>query len=58
MNRDDLNHAIQEAERFLARAKDLADAPLDKYGNFQPRKSAAVKRASMDLTHALPALRR
>ena len=58
MNRDDLNHAIKEAERFLARAKDLAKAPLDEYGHFQPRKSAAVKRASMDLTHALPALRR
>lgn len=58
MRREDLEHAIEEAERFLKRAKDLAEAPLDQYNRFQQVKSASVKRASMDLTRALPPLRR
>lgn len=58
MNINDLRTAISEAERFLERAQDLLDSPLDKYGHLQPVKTAAVRRASMDLTRSLPPLRR
>lgn len=58
MRKQDLEAAIVEAERFLARARDLLESPLDKYGHLPPVKTAAVRRASMDLTRSLPPLRR
>ena len=59
MLRDNLQLAVEEAERFLARAKRLLsdDKLLDSpylYGS----DAAAVRRASMDLTKALPNVRR
>ncbi len=50
MNRDKLNEAIREAERFLERAR----AYKIEEG---PAQSGACRRASMDLTRALAALR-
>jgi hypothetical protein len=70
MNRDTLKTAIVEAERFLARAKDVpepverAPAEWTKNGkalmddSIPPKDSGAVRRASMDLTRALADLRR
>ena len=46
--------AITEAERFLEKAR-AARSDLDSYGN---AKTAAAKRASMDLTRALAVFRR
>jgi hypothetical protein len=46
--------AISEAERFLEKAR-AARRDLDSYGN---AKTAAAKRASMDLTRALAVFRR
>lgn len=54
-----LDAAIKEAKRFLERAEEAKSALLK-----EPEKSycckevAAMKRASMDLTRALPCLRR
>jgi len=70
MKRSQLDAAIAEAHRFLARAQQLKDkqirrdpvaklSSLDQYldcGN--PRESGALRRASMDLTRALADLRR
>ncbi|WP_242183304.1 hypothetical protein [Sphingomonas sp. CARO-RG-8B-R24-01] len=70
MNRDTLNTAIKEAERFLARAKavpgpvERAPAEWAKDGkawiddSIPPKDSGAVRRASMDLTRALADLRK
>jgi hypothetical protein len=62
-----LNEAIEEAERFLARAKaakqahanysDEPDAELGAWLTHNPRENGAVRRASMDLTRALAQLR-
>ena len=61
-----LKAAIQEAERFLFRAKQL-DLLMTKYEREEkrcyyhfnePKDQGAVKRASMDLTRALANLRR
>lgn len=66
MNRDKLKIAIEEAERFLKRAKSLPKPVARKYyhndqtymdGNF-PVEQASIRRASMDLTRALADLRR
>lgn len=54
-----LKEAIQEAERFLVRAKALQKDPEGfKYLYSPHAQRAAVKRASMDLTRALAKLRR
>jgi hypothetical protein len=53
-----LDTAIAEAERFLARAKDCRDALLKEPGKaYACKEQAAMKRASMDLTRCLPCLR-
>lgn len=59
MRRDDLRLAIDEARRFLARAERLLSSDHDPaYPFLYGPEAAAVKRASMDLTMALPNLRR
>lgn len=73
MTEDKLSIAIQEAERFIKRAKDLrkkrqadkvrvqqAEAAGNKYvySDQLPKESGSVRRASMDLTRALADLRR
>lgn len=50
-----LNRAVEEAERFLARASELNHGP---YGYVdQGPEAAAVRRSSLDLTKALAKLR-
>lgn len=61
MNLDTLESAMQEAERFLERARTLQqlvppDRPWSLYEH--RRASGAVRRASMELTRALTELRR
>jgi hypothetical protein len=54
-----LDAAIKEAKRFLERAEEAKSALLlepDKA--YSCKEIAAMKRASMDLTRALPCLRR
>ena len=67
MKKDKLEIAIQEAERFLEKAKllhklskdsrcksDYKDSlERDHFENRHPKESGATKRASMDLTRAL-----
>lgn len=55
MRRDRVNKAIEEAERFIAAAKNVKlNMEYDSGG----KESAACRRASMDLTRALADLRR
>lgn len=68
MNKDKLDTAIAEAERFLARARAARagfvwrDFTAPHTGGYWRHEhtpdTAAAKRASMDLTRALSALRR
>ena len=72
MDTKKLNVAIEEAERFLGKAKELrfliteddkkwkeAKAKGEHYWTgSNPKESGAVRRASMDLTRALANLRR
>lgn len=59
MKRPDLEVAIQEAERFLVRAKALRIIDGDDLYVFgRPKEQGAVMRSSMDLTRALANLRR
>lgn len=68
MNRDKLNTAIAEAERFLARAKiakagfTWTESPYFAAGGYWHHDHApdvaSVKRASMDLTRALADIRK
>lgn len=59
MRRDDLELAVAEAKRFLERAERALNAPHPPdYPYMYGPECAAVKRASMDLTKALPNLRR
>jgi hypothetical protein len=59
MRRDDLQIAVEEARRFLARAELLLSADRDPaYPWLYGEQAASVKRASMDLTKALPNHRR
>lgn len=60
MNRDTLNAAIAEAERFVRVAKECRQHGTDgpHWTTYPPRQSGATKRASMDLTRALADLRR
>lgn len=67
MKKDKLKIAIQEAERFLEKAKllcELTEETRQKSGinatlnrncfeSYHPKESGATKRASMDLTRAL-----
>lgn len=65
MNKDTLNAAIREAERFVKLAKACrANAETGTtitggtWHHYQPKDSGSTKRASMDLTRALADLRR
>jgi hypothetical protein len=58
MTRDTLQAAIQEAERFLEKAKKVEFEPTGRWISGTYTASAACKRASMDLTKALSTLRR
>ena len=59
MRRDDLELAVAEAKRFLERAELALSADYNPdYLYLYGPEFAAVKRASMDLTKALPNLRR
>jgi len=67
MNREKLQTAIQEAERFLDRARtaqngfvwtDFTNRPGGYFHHEHTPDTAAAKRASMDLTRALADLRR
>lgn len=59
MKQVDLNEAVREAKRFIERAKPLLAQDTDKYvWMFGNKDTAAVRRASMDLTRALANLRR
>ena len=55
---DKLDIAIQEANRFLEKAK-IAKKRLmiDNYAKYGCKETGAVKRASMDLSRALVAIR-
>ncbi len=64
MNRDKLKIAIQEAERFLERAKALPEPKKETWdgreyetSNF-PKEQGSIKRASLDLSRALSDLRK
>lgn len=55
----DLRYAIQEAERFIKRAKVAIKAANEGYDTwYQNQYIAAAKRASMDLTRALVFVRK
>ena len=62
MTPETLNEAINEAERFLRKAKKAkSGVHKNEYGSIEfasQSDTAAVKRASMDLTKALAAIRR
>jgi hypothetical protein len=69
MDIEKLNNTIEEAERFLKKAKELRDLMEDGkrkmesgdkyyYPSDNPKESGAVRRASMDLTRSLADLRR
>lgn len=59
MNAQRLKAAIDEADRFLLRAKELHKVATN-YGGYHsnPIEQGAVRRASMDLTRALATLRK
>lgn len=65
MNRDKLKTAMEEAERFLKRCRELPDPrPYESEHmkgcmyDFFPKEQGSIKRASMDLTRALADLRK
>ena len=58
MKRDTVDHAVNEARRFLKAVEDLHKRESGEYYYNSPRESGSVKRASMDLTRALADLRR
>jgi len=54
-----VNEAMDETRRFLKKGDEyLAKAAVDRYASGGCAESGAVRRASMDLTRALAALRR
>lgn len=60
MKKETLKVCIEEAERFLKRAKELEEVNGCKDGEeyyCNPKEQAAVLRSSMDLTRALADLR-
>ena len=64
VDRKKLDAAVDEAKRFIARAKALPKPrPYDCNGyrlmrDYFPKEQGAIRRASMDLTRALADLRR
>lgn len=71
MTRDDVEAAVEEAERFVRRANALLKTKVPTYqsatatykdcpwdGGGSPKESGAVRRASLDLTRALAHMRR
>ena len=55
---DILNDAIIEAQRFIDKANEAKERLInDRYASFGCKEMAAAKRASMDLTRALVAVR-
>lgn len=67
MTHDQIDNAVDEAKRFIERAQLARDAmEFQRFGNAQggywnvtdTRATAALKRASMDLTRALVAIRK
>jgi hypothetical protein len=58
MTRAALKIAMEEAERFLERARQVEFEPTGRWISGTYAASAACKRASMDLTKALSTLRR
>jgi len=62
MTKQALKDAVQEAERFLLKAKEfrkVADTKADvPWWNSCPVESGALKRASLDLTRALAKMRK
>jgi hypothetical protein len=55
---DELNTAAAEAKRFLERYQTLRQTLAAGEPGTHPAQTAAVKRASLDLTRALAAMRR
>lgn len=54
-----LDEAIEEAERFLKRAKELKEVSDGRIRGWYPSQlNSAVRRSSMDLTRTLANLRR
>lgn len=58
MTQDTLNKAVAEAQRFLAAAKLSQTNHKAGVGNYGCKEHGATKRASLDLTRALAAMRR
>lgn len=64
MDRNKLAVAVEEAKRFIERAKSLPEPVPYTRGdytfthNYFPKEQGAIKRSSMDLTRALADLRR
>ena len=59
MNIENLNEAINEAERFLEKAKVVREkVKVDNYVFYGCKQTGALKRASMDLSRALSKIRR
>ena len=64
MNRKGVSTAISEAKRFISRAEQLlavnrtADGPHELSSYLWPREQGSCRRASMDLTRALAAMRK
>jgi hypothetical protein len=57
LTHDTLRSAIAEAERFLIRARALADKTEGEPHVYGGPEAAAMKRASMDLTRSLAEMR-
>ena len=59
MNKDAVQAAVVEAQRFLRKVAELSKVESKPHRNWStPRESGAVRRASLDLTRALADLRR
>ena len=70
MQKANITRAVLEAQRFLARAKDYLEATKNPDGSYEyqgkihktypsaPAESGAMRRASLDLTRPLAAMRR
>lgn len=65
MKIEEIQSAINEAERFIKKAKECLEARSETYGTGDyifhesaPMQSGAMKRASMDLTRQLAVLRK
>lgn len=57
LERDRIAFAKAEANRFLRTVHDYEKAYKNNPEEVRPKQNAAVKRASMDLSHALTAVR-